>query len=227
VADAGILPRKDAETAAGALADANAGLIAARHNLALSVLRSPIPGVVAAVNATLNAQADPTQTLVQVVDPHGLEVQLSVPPDQASQVHRGSTVHLSSGKAAGGTVLGDGVVTGIAAVIDTANGSVAVRAALGRPVGQLFVGQDVFATIEVARRPGAVVIPAEAVVPEGTGFQVFVVDAKGVAHARPVTLGARHETLVEVVGGVRGGETVVASGAYGVTDGARIRRTGA
>ncbi|HET7232445.1 MAG TPA: efflux RND transporter periplasmic adaptor subunit [Longimicrobium sp.] len=223
LADAGILPRKDAETAAAALADANAAAIAARNTAAQAVMRSPISGIVAAVNARLNAQADPATTLVQVVDPSGLEIHLSVPPDQAGRIQPRQPVHLSVGRAAGGAALGDGVVTGIGAVIDTANGSVDVRAALTRPAGRLFVGQDVFATIDVARQANVVTVPAAAVVPAEGGQQVFVVDAKGIAHATPVTVGERREDVVAVTRGLSGGETVVAQGAYGVQDGAHVR----
>lgn len=225
LADAGILPKKDAETAATALADANAGAIAARNTASQATLRSPISGIVSAVNARLNAQADPATSLVQVVDPNGLEIHLSVPPDQAGRIQPRQPVHLSVGRAAGGAALGDGIVTGIGAVIDTANGSVDVRAALTRPAGRLFVGQDVFATIDVAEQANMVTIPAAALVPAEEGQQVFVVDAKGIAHATPVTVGERREDVVAITEGLKGGETVVTQGAYGVQDGARIRRT--
>lgn len=224
LASAGILPRKDSETAAAALADANAAAIAARSTASQATLRSPIPGIVAAVNARLNAQADPATTLVQVIDPSGLEIHLSMPPDQAGRIQPRQPVHLSAGRAAGGPTLGDGVVTGVGAVIDTANGSVDVRAALTRPAGRLFVGQDVFATIDVAEQANVVTVPAASLVPADDGQQVFVVDAKGVAHATPVIVGERREGVVAITRGLAGGETVVAQGAYGVQDGARIRR---
>jgi RND family efflux transporter MFP subunit len=227
LADAGILPRKDAEAAAAALADANAAAITARNTLGQSVMRSPISGIVSAVNARLNAQADPATALVQVVDPAGLEIHLSVPPDQAGRIQPRQPVHLSTGRAAGGPALGEGVVTGIGAVIDTANGSVDVRAALTRPAGRLFVGQDVFATIDVAGEARVVTVPAAALVPGEGGQQVFVVDAKGIAHATPVTVGERREDAVAITKGLSGGETVVTQSAYGVQDGARIRRTAA
>lgn len=225
LADAGILPRKDAETAAAALADANAAAIQARNTASQATLRSPISGVVAAVNAVLNAQADPATMLVQVVDPSGLEVHLSVPPDQAGRIRPRQPVHLSVGRAPGGAALGEGVVTGIGAVIDTANGSVDIRAALTRPAARLFVGQDVLATIDVGEQVNVVTVPAAALVPGESGEQLFVVDARGIAHATPVTVGERREDVVAVTGGLRGGETVVAQGAYGVQDGARIRRS--
>jgi multidrug efflux pump subunit AcrA (membrane-fusion protein) len=95
-------------------------------------------------------------------------------------------------------------------------------------VGRLFVGQDVFATIDVAQQARVVTVPATALVPgEGGQQQVFVVDAKGIAHATPVTVGERREDVVAVTSGLNGGETVVAQGAYGVQDGAHIRASAA
>ena len=73
-----------------------------------------------------------------------------------------------------------------------------------------------------AVHPRAVTVPVAALVPAGEGFQVFVVDSAGIAHARPVTVGARNESLAEIVAGVAAGETVVTAGAYGVEDGAKI-----
>jgi RND family efflux transporter MFP subunit len=227
LADGGILPRKDAEAAAAALADANAAAIAARSTASQAVMRSPISGIVSAVNARLDAQADPATPLVQVIDPDGLEIHLSVPPDQAALVQPRQPVHLGAGRAAGGLSLGDGVVTGIGAVIDTTNGSVDVRAALTHPAGRLFVGQDVFATIDVGEQVSVVTVPAAAIVPGEDGEQVFVVDAKGIAHATPVTVGERHGEVVAITEGLSGGETVVAQGAYGVQDGAHVRAAAA
>ena len=74
----------------------------------------------------------------------------------------------------------------------------------------------------VATHRGAVTVPAEALVPDGEGFKVFVVDSAGVAHARPVTVGARTGALAEILTGVRAGETVVTYGAYGMDDGAKV-----
>jgi multidrug efflux system membrane fusion protein len=89
------------------------------------------------------------------------------------------------------------------------------------------VGESVTGRITLAEHPNAVVIPAAAVVPADEGVQVFVVDAKSVAHARPVAVGARTDSVVEILSGLRGGAVVVASGAFGVSDGATVARAGA
>jgi multidrug efflux system membrane fusion protein len=68
-----------------------------------------------------------------------------------------------------------------------------------------------------------VTVPVAALVPDSEGFQVFVVDTKGIAHARPVTVGGRTATVAEIRQGLTAGETVVTEGAYGVQDSARIQ----
>jgi hypothetical protein len=51
---------------------------------------------------------------------------------------------------------------------------------------------------------------------------VFVVDEKGVAHARPVTVGAKTSRIAMISSGLSAGERVVTYGAYGVEDGAIV-----
>jgi membrane fusion protein, multidrug efflux system len=100
-----------------------------------------------------------------------------------------------------------------------------VRASLTHLTRALRIGETVFGRIAVATHPKAVVIPVEALVPEGEGYKVFVVDAAGLALSRQVTVGGRTEGLVEITEGLEGGETIVTYGAYGVADSAKIVST--
>ena len=112
----------------------------------------------------------------------------------------------------------------MAAAVDSVSRAVTVRARLVRPARPLRIGESVSGKIATAVHPRAVTVPAAALVPAGDGFQVFVVDSAGVAHARPVTVGGRSEGLAEILAGLKSGETVVTTGAYGVEDGAKIER---
>jgi multidrug efflux pump subunit AcrA (membrane-fusion protein) len=71
-----------------------------------------------------------------------------------------------------------------------------------------------------------VVIPVEALVPgeEPGSYKVFVVDKTGTARARVVKIGDRTETKVEILDGLKGGETIVTQGAYGLSDSAKVAR---
>jgi hypothetical protein len=59
-------------------------------------------------------------------------------------------------------------------------------------------------------------------VPEGDQFRVFVVDAKNIAHSRPVIVGVRDPDRVEIRKGLLAGERVVTYGAYGLDDGVTV-----
>jgi multidrug efflux system membrane fusion protein len=75
--------------------------------------------------------------------------------------------------------------------------------------------------LEVDRH--VVTIPTQAVQRGPLGAFVFVVDDKGVAARRAVTLGQQNETQAVVMTGVQPGETVVTDGASRVTDGAKVK----
>ena len=219
---AGVLAQKDSGQAAADLAAAQAAAVTARRAQQLATLRAPLSGVVTRMSAVLGASVDASQALVDVADPLALDIVFNVSPTEAGRIHSGDTVTVTSGEGAGGELLGPGLVTSVGAAVDSASRAVAVRARLTQPARALRIGESVFGRIVTGVIPRAVVIPVEALVPEGDGYRVFVVDSAGIALARAVTIGGRTETLVEILSGVAAGETVVTTGAYGVQDSARI-----
>ncbi|HEX4601169.1 MAG TPA: efflux RND transporter periplasmic adaptor subunit [Gemmatimonadales bacterium] len=222
---AGILPQKDADQAATDLAQAQLLAVTAHRAQQLATLRAPLAGVVTRMSAVLGASVDPSQGLVQVADPAALDINFNVSSAEAAQIRSGNPVTVTAGEGAGGEPVGQGVVTAVGATVDSVSRAVAVRAQIARPLRPLRIGESLFGRIVTAVHPGAVAVPIAALVPAGDGYQVFVVDSGDVAHARKVTVGARTEALAEIVTGLRAGEVVVTSGAYGVEDGAKIQRT--
>lgn len=218
----GITPRKNVEQAAAALAQARVAQVTAQRDQQLSTLRSPIDGVVTVMDAVLGAPADMAQTLVEVTDPNALDLMLQLSAADAAHVRAGQPVAVVAGQSLAGDTLGMGTVADVGVELDSATRTVPVRVVLARPARALRVGETVMGSIVVGRSPSAIAIPAEALVPEGERYHVFVVDSAGIAHARGVTVGARTEAYVEIVNGLRAGETVVTYGAYGVTDSAKI-----
>lgn len=222
LAGEGIAPRKDVDQASATLALARSDEIAAERNAQLATLRAPIGGVVTVMNAVLGASADPATLLVEVTDPRALDVTLQLTPAQAAQVQSGQSVDLTAGQSMNGESLGRGRVADVGAELDSVTHTVPARVVISRPTRPLRVGETVMGAITVGTRPRAVAVPAQALVPHGEGYQVFVVDPHGIAHARDVAIGARGDGFVEIVRGIAAGETVVTYGAYGVTDSARI-----
>jgi len=222
---AGILPQKDADQTAADLAVAQTAAVTARRSQELATLRAPLAGVVTRMSAVMGASVDATQTLVEVADPTALDVLFNVSPAEAARIHAADTLSLKSGEGTGAEYLGSAEITSIAGAVDSASRAVAVRARVTRtsPARALRIGESVSGRIVTGVHANSVTIPVEALVPEGEGFRVYVVDSAGIAHARPVTVGARSENRAEITSGLEAGETVVTTGAYGVTDSVKVR----
>jgi len=222
LASEGILPRKDVDQAAADLAKARADAATARRAEQLSVIRSPIGGVVTRMTATLGASADVTQPLVEIADQAAVDILLGVTPTDAARIRPGAKVALSAGQNATGESLGIGSVADVGGTVDTTRRSVTVRVQAPTTRRPLRISETVFGQIAVTVHANAITVPLEALVPEGEDFKVFVVDKSGVAHERKVSVGGRTEKVAEITSGLTAGERVVTYGAYGVTDSAKI-----
>lgn len=225
LADAGIVPRKDAEQAATVLAQARAAAINARRTAQLAVVRAPISGVVTKVNAAIGASADVNQPLVEIADLNALDIVFNVAPSDAARISPGAAVVLSAGANAGGEPLGTGRVASVGGTVDSATRSVEVRALAPPGARALRIGETIFGQISMGIKPRAVTVPVAALVPDGDGFKVFVVNAANIALSHKVTVGRRTETLAEITSGLSGGERVVTEGAYGVEDSVKVTST--
>ena len=222
LADAGVSARREAEVAASELAQAQANAQAAHLARDRSTLRSPIAGVVTRISAVLGANADASQSLVEVADPSSLDVTLTLSPVDAGRVHAGQGVALHDGASATGKPVASGRVSDVAASVDTSSRGVLARVEITSGTGTLRIGATVFGRITVAEHANAVTVPLEALVPTGEGFKVFVVDDKGIAMSREVKIGGRSDKGAWVKEGLKTGENVVTTGAYGVDDSTKV-----
>ncbi len=227
LAQAGILPQKDVDQAAADLAAAQSAAVTARRAQELATLRAPLAGVVTRMTAVLGASVDASQTLVEVADPAALDLLFNVSPAEAGRIQSGDSITLTGGEGAAGEPLGAALVMSVGVAVDSVSRAVAVRARLRAGEGRsttrpLRIGESVSGRIITGVHADAVTVPVEALVPDGEGFRVYVVDTAGIAHGRPVVVGGRSEARAEIVRGLAAGERVVTTGAYGVTDSVKI-----
>jgi membrane fusion protein, multidrug efflux system len=220
---AGIIPRKDMESAATDLANARAGLVLAKRNQQLATVRTPVSGTISKLNAVMGSQVDVTQPLVEVINTSAMQIDMDVPGRDAGAIVQGDAVQFFSGQDTRGLALGTGTVVGVAPDVDSVARSVAVRATIPRPVRPLRSGESVYARITVAVHANAIVVPAEALVPDGEGYKVFVVNKDNMALSRPVTVGQKTQVKAEILSGLKAGERIVTYGAYGVDDSTKIQ----
>jgi len=221
LAQEGILPRKTVDQASADLAQANAADVGARRTYALSTLRSPISGVVTRMSAVTGASVDPTQVLVAVADPQALQVLLQLSPADAASVRPGATVTFFDSDAPSASAVGHGEVTTVGAAVDSVTRAVPIRVRISASSRPLRLGETITGKVAFAGSTSAMSIPSAALVPDSTGFKVYVVRG-GVAYATPVEVGTRGDSLVQITKGLSAGQVVVTTGAYGLEDSSKV-----
>jgi HlyD family secretion protein len=102
-------------------------------------------------------------------------------------------------------------------------GTVEVRLRVGDPPPFLRPDMTVSVNVEVGRRAGALVLPADALRESAAGEPWVLAVRGGRTERRPVAVGLKGEGLVEVRGGVAEGDVVVPTSALGVAAGQRVR----
>ena len=114
-----------------------------------------------------------------------------------------------------------GTVAAIAPTIDAGGRSVSLRARISNPEGKLKPGMSVRARIVFATKAAALMLPEQAIWPNGEQKMVYRVN-NGVAKLVPVTLGVRQPGMVEVLSGLNAGDEVVTAGQQKIFDGAKV-----
>jgi HlyD family secretion protein len=214
----------DYALAVAALEQAKAGLQAARARLAYTRIVAPATGTLIARNVEHGDVVQPGKTLM-VLAPAG-ETQIVVQIDERNigKLRLGQPALASADAYPEKRFAAE--VAYINPGVDAQRGTVEVKLRVPEPPPYLRQDMTVSVDIEVARSPGALALPAEAV-HEATGASPWVlrVESEGMgsrAVRRNVELGLRGTGWVEIRSGLNAGDRVVPAAAP-IQPGSRVR----
>jgi len=168
-------------------------------------LVAPFSGVVTARTADPGTMAAPGVPLLQVDRAGVLELQATVDESAIGAIHKGMKTQVAIDGA--GSASFTGTVAEIDPAADPASHSFLVKIDLPSS-SQLRAGM--YGTAEFANGVRqAILIPRSAVVFRGSLACVYVLDSRGIAQLRYLTLGAGQGDQVEVLSGISAGEKLV------------------
>lgn len=216
------ISREELERAEATARSTQAALDLLAIQLERTVVRAPFAGVVGERRISLGDMVTPAAPLMtlQTVDPQ--RAAFSVPERFADQVEEGQEVTFRVAALPGRTWRGR--VDFVSPSIDPTSRTVLIKAQVPNPTRDLQAGMFLELRLATDTRPGAVVIPEDAVVPLDQGTFVWVV-AKGQAERREVILGVRTPGFVEVRSGIAAGDQVVVAGQVRLQPGAPVSAT--
>jgi multidrug efflux pump subunit AcrA (membrane-fusion protein) len=209
------------KAAAGQLESAKGKYLGAEAQLSYSEIRSPIDGVVTDRPLYPGEMAAAGTAIVTVMDISAVIAKAHIPQTEAALLKVGDEGTM--------TVPGleepvEGTVTVVSPALDPNSTTVEVWLEAKNPKQQLKPGTSVQLSLTAKTVNDALVVPASAVIsaPDGSSV-VMVVGNDGRAHQKAVKLGIRQDDDVQILEGVTASDKVVATGAYGLPDNAKIK----
>jgi len=216
------------ESARAAIESDKSAVDRAKLDLTYCEIRSPISGRAGnlLVHAGNYVKSNGDTTLVVINRLRPIFVTFGVPEEKLAAIRQGDTVRKlpvqvtpqeSAGKVA------QGVLSVIDNTVDTATGTIKLKATFPNEAGLLWPGQFVNVSLRLDTLRNATTVPTEAVQPGARGQFVYVVKPDQTVESRNVTVGATVGRKAIVETGVSPGETVVTDGQLRLYPGARIQ----
>jgi HlyD family secretion protein len=213
----------DFRMAETALTQARAALVAANARLEQTVIRAPADGILIGRNVEPGDVVQPGKELMALAPAGETQIVVQIDEKNLAQLRLGEKAIASADAYSHERFAAE--LFFINPGIDALRGSVEVKLRVPDPPSYLRQDMTVSVDIEVARRAGTLVAPAEAVFDAG-GPQPWVlaaVDRRAVK--KPVTLGLRGSGRVEILDGAVAGDVLIPATA-GIAPGQRVRVAG-
>ncbi len=187
--------------------------LAPSEDSSLFYVRSPIGGHVLERHAVLGQYSEPSAPLFTIADLSRVWVLAQVFERDAVNVQVGSTAHITLAALPGQEF--DGRIALVGRQVDPGSRTLPVRIEIANPTGLLRPGMSTSNRLEVAGQSRTILaVPAAALQRVGDRWLAFVPKAQYEYEMRPVGRGRDLGNDVEVVSGLRAGETVVVEGAF-------------
>ena len=204
----------------------------AKLNLVYCHIVAPANGRVGLRQVDQGNYVQPTDAngIVVITQEQPISVVFTLPEDNLpailKRLHKGATLDATAFDRAQTTQLATGKLATLDNQIDSATGTLKLRALFANDDEQLFPNQFVNISLLVDLRRDATVLPTTAIQRGAPGTFVYLVKDDNTVTVRPVTLGASANDLVAITKGLEVGDKVVIDGAdklrEGITVNARI-----
>jgi RND family efflux transporter MFP subunit len=211
------------ESAKMQIAESSANVSQAKVQLDFYTITAPFTGTVGFIPIKVGDNVSSTTALTTVTQNQLLEVQISVPVQNAPRLRQGMTMQLLNDK---DQSVANGTVSFISPNINPQSQSVLVKANFNNDRNQLRVNQFVRARLVWDSKPG-ILVPTTAISRLGGQDFIFVAEGKGengqlIATQKTINLGRITGNKQEVLKGLEANDKIVVGGLAQLRDGAAI-----
>jgi membrane fusion protein, multidrug efflux system len=217
--------KKDMASAQAAVEQANAALNTADRQIERAQVRSPIAGQVVKRMVSVGEQVDGTgaQPIAEIANLDRVELAANVPASSLSRLKVGQIAAVTTDAYPGRTF--NATVLAIAPAVDAATNAALVRIRITNADRLLKVGMFAEGHVQLEQHVDALVVPPAALVRDQTGSAVYIVTGD-TAQRTEVKVGLEKPDAIEILAGVKAGQTVLTSSVFGLGEKAKLAKPG-
>ncbi|MGA2349419.1 MAG: efflux RND transporter periplasmic adaptor subunit [Terracidiphilus sp.] len=204
----------EVERARAALADAQAGLVAAREVVAQTVVRAPASGTVYSVDAAPTEYVEEGKLLLQMADLHHERIRAYFDEPEIAQLRVGQKIQIKWDARQGRFWNGHIERTPVTVITYGTRHVGEVLVAIDDANGELLPDTNVTTTVSISSEPDALTIPREALHSENSRTYVYKIVHDGLQKVF-VTTGTINLTQVAILSGLQEGDLVATGTANG------------
>jgi membrane fusion protein, multidrug efflux system len=202
------------------LSAAQSRYIASKRRYTDATVKSPISGEINSRYVEVGAYLNPGIRLFDIIDDSQLKLTVNVTERQVLMLKKGMSVNIVCNTFPGESY--NGTISFIGAKADRSLNYPVEITINGKEKKKLKAGMFVTANFEIKSDGQGILIPRNAIIGSVKNANVYVVK-NGIAEIRPVVVGAVIEKNVEILDGLRPGDSIIIAGQINVSDGVQVK----
>ncbi|MFA6808219.1 MAG: efflux RND transporter periplasmic adaptor subunit, partial [Eubacteriales bacterium] len=199
---------------------ARAAYQSAEDMLADMDVKSPIAGIVTAINVDVGDMATSASPTVTIVEMDSVYISVSVSEKVINHIKNGQEVLVEIAAASKTNVKGQ--IASLSPAADGMTGQYALKVYIDNKNHEIKPGMFARVEIATASKDGVIAVPTDSIIFRGDKYVAYVIE-DGKAVEREVSTGLDNGKTTEMLKGLSVGEILIVSGQNYVTDGTEIK----
>ena len=198
-----------------------ADIQATKINISKTEIRTPYKGEIGLRNLSVGSYLSPSDIITTLRDVSQLKLEFSVPEKYAKNIAKGSLVKF---RVDGGQVDHEAIVIATEGNVEPTTRTLKVRALVSKRHNELVPGIFARVHLQLGSDTKAMLIPTQAIIPQARNKRVIVL-RKDSAVFQIVETGVRDSSYVQILRGVKPGDTVITTGLMAIRPGSKVKVT--
>lgn len=213
------ISQQDYDLAALEVDNLEADIEAVKISISKTEIRAPFTGNIGLRTVSLGSFLSPNDVVATIRQVDQLKLEFSIPEKYAKNIRKGFKVNF---RVDGGEAEHTGVVLATESGVDPTTRTLRIRALVNGNHAELVPGVFAKVNLQLGSNANALLVPTQAVIPQARNKQVILL-RKDSALFATVETGLRDSAYVQIVSGLKAGDTVVTTGLMAIRPNAKIK----